>query len=544
MQDHKSNLQPNNHEVEAKPKRKIVHRIVRRVPAKKTTNINHDVILEDDEEVAESKIIASQTKKVSPRVLLAEEEPIESNITNSEINNVLVTPKTPKEMILNELRHPKRDDVLNSNTTHTQHDENQKKPKANIWPYVTTSKQNSKESKESIDTEIEEEEEYESNTTKNYFSWIPWVIIPLIVTGIVIFALSYLAGAEVTIQPKIKTITLATDLIAEKDAGQSKSIPLTVLLVEDKVSTDVDATESKTTIATASGKILVSNKQKVVQTLIKTTRFESSDGKIYRIRENIKIPAAVGDKAGTKEVMVYAESAGPEYNKKDITDFTVPGFKGKPQFDLVTAKSLGPMDGGSSGVKKSVSKETTEEISKNLRIELENKLRARVSRELLQNQVAYENLYQFEYKEPTLEASETPEKAKIVLSGTLAIPIFSKPDLAKELAKASVENYAGEDISLDKIEQISVKFSEGQKINLFTDSKVSFRFEGESKFIWNVDTKAFAKALLNVSKEDASSVSKKFTGIDKTTVSIHPFWKNYFPGNVDDIKITVVETIK
>ncbi len=544
MQDHKTKSISSD-AAQVKPKRKIIHRIVRRVPKAK---IPETIQKPHEDEIFNEVISAPRILKHgdNPTKILADEKPVYSDPEVIQNNDLLKNEDIgPKEMILKELSQAKEVKKVPSQISYNQLDSTAKNPIANIWPYIAASKQQSKDEIEATDRKFSgDDNDDDVSPEHNYFSWIPWVIIPLIVTGIVIFVMSYLAGADVVITPKTKNLTIATDLVAEKNADQTKSIPLTVLLIEDKVTSDVPASESKTTIATASGKITVSNKQKIVQTLIKTTRFESADGKIYRIRDNVKVPAAVNDKPGQIDVIAYAESAGPEYNKKDPTDFTIPGFKGKPQFQLVTARSIGSIGGGSSGVKKSVPKEVMDELAKNMRIDLENKLRARVTRELLQNQVGYESLYQFEYKEVALEASDAPEKARVAMSGTLAVPVFDKADLARELAKASIEGYTGESITLDKIEQLNVKFSEGQKINIFTDPKVSFRFDGDAKFTWSVDSKAFAKALINVSQDDTSRVSKRFSGIEKVSATLRPFWKSYFPSNVKDINVVVLEAGK
>lgn len=534
-------------EISSPPKRRIVRRIVRRVPKPKEVATGPVV----SEEIAALPIlqkapVTGSGRVIEPskeaRALLADEEPVH---VEEPTRPAFVAPPQeksgPKEMILEQLGQKKERPAIQNQSTLSPEG---RSPIESIWPYIAAAKQhtNADATVERADSktrnmnnpEVEEVEHH-------YFAWMPWVLIPLAVVGIVLFGLSYFAGAEVLVTPKTQQVPVIADLQTEKNADPAKLLPLTVLILEDKVTSDVPATESKTTIATASGKVTVYNKQKVAQTLIKTTRLEAPDGKIYRIRENVKVPAATGDKPGTLEVTVYAESAGPEYNRKAATDYTIPGFKGKPQFQLVYAKSTGEITGGSSGVKKSVTNETMDELAKQMRIELENKLRGRVSRELLQTQVAYESLYQFDYKEPSLEASDAPEKARVALTGTLAVPVFERTLLSRELAKIAIKEYVGEDLLLDKIDQFAPKLAEGQKVNLLTDEKATFHFEGDARFIWTVDAQAFARALLNVAKSDVSRVAARFTGIDKVSATLNPVWKSYFPGNVDDIKVKIVQ---
>jgi hypothetical protein len=266
---------------------------------------------------------------------------------------------------------------------------------------------------------------------------------------------------------------------------------------------------------------------------------EAADGKIYRIHENVTIPAAKVTKPGTLDVTVYAESSGPDYNRKGPAEFTLPGFKGKPQFTLVGANLIGEITGGSAGVKKSVPNDVLDGVAQKLKIELENKLRARANQEILPSQIGYEGLYQFTYKDPVLEASDAPEKARAVLSGTLSAPVFDRVLFTKALAKLSVKDYNDEDITLSHLETLPVTYTEGQKIDLMSDDKVSFHVEGAASFIWKVDTDTFTRALLNVAKDDVKKVMTRFPSIDHVDATLRPVWKQYFPGSVKDFVVTV-----
>ena len=48
----------------------------------------------------------------------------------------------------------------------------------------------------------------------------------------------------------------------------------------------------------ASGQIVISSKLEAPQQLVKTTRFEAPNGHIYRIDQDITVPAAAKDSAG------------------------------------------------------------------------------------------------------------------------------------------------------------------------------------------------------------------------------------------------------
>jgi hypothetical protein len=82
------------------------------------------------------------------------------------------------------------------------------------------------------------------------------------------------------------------------------------------------------------------------------TRFESPDGKIYRIEKPLLIPGAKEERGtlvpGSIEAEVVAENPGEEYNK-ELADFTVPGLKGSALFEKFYARSKGVLAGGRRG---------------------------------------------------------------------------------------------------------------------------------------------------------------------------------------------------
>ncbi len=126
----------------------------------------------------------------------------------------------------------------------------------------------------------------------------------------------------------------------------------------------------------AKGKIWIYNAfNSSPQTLVATTRFETPDGKIFRIINQVKVPAAkVQDgkiiPSGI-EADIVADKAGPDYNLGPIARLTIPGFKGSPRFDGFYGEIKEPTKGGFIG-KKAVA--TAEDI-KNARAKAEELLR-------------------------------------------------------------------------------------------------------------------------------------------------------------------------
>jgi len=98
-----------------------------------------------------------------------------------------------------------------------------------------------------------------------------------------------------------------------------------------------------TTIAgVATGSVTLTNKTALEQDLIATTRLQTADGTLFRLKTAVKIPAN-----GTATADVYADKSGAT---GDIgpTHFIVPGLPAKEQ-SLIYADSSAPMSGGEAG---------------------------------------------------------------------------------------------------------------------------------------------------------------------------------------------------
>ena len=113
-----------------------------------------------------------------------------------------------------------------------------------------------------------------------------------------------------------------------------------------------NATGKKLQDQKAQGIVAVFNKSKTPQVLIASTRLEAPDGKVYRIPKTIVVSGAKtqGGKTtpGVLDVTVVADKPGVEYNL-GLSDFTLPGLKGSPKYELVFARSKTEISGGASG---------------------------------------------------------------------------------------------------------------------------------------------------------------------------------------------------
>jgi len=128
--------------------------------------------------------------------------------------------------------------------------------------------------------------------------------------------------------------------------GETLKLAIPINNVQPKLAQLKAGTENLKWLASrAYGTMTIFNDTDIPQRFIRNTRFESPNGKIFRIPQSVTIPAKTGNVPGSITSTVFADTTGPEYNIPP-TNFTVPGFKGTDRYNLFYGRSYQPMSGG------------------------------------------------------------------------------------------------------------------------------------------------------------------------------------------------------
>jgi hypothetical protein len=153
----------------------------------------------------------------------------------------------------------------------------------------------------------------------------------------------FMSRAEVVVTFKTSDGSQTVAVTASKTVARSQANGALVLPGEL-----LTQTRNTTQFFPATGKAVVSQKAAArlviynaysseAQSLVATTRFETPDGKIFRLDAAVTVPGAkIQDGKiipSSIEVAVTADKPGEEYNIGPIPKLTIPGFKGTPKFD-------------------------------------------------------------------------------------------------------------------------------------------------------------------------------------------------------------------
>lgn len=369
------------------------------------------------------------------------------------------------------------------------------------------------------------------------------VVFVVVLVGILLSIM--FSGATVTVHPRHQEAFVNGNFIATQDDVPGQ-LPFKTVTAEKVASKEVPATKSEQVEERASGKITIYNNfDATPQRLIKNTRFESKDGKIFRINESITVP---GKKVGTDgtavpgsvEAVVFADAPGDTYNIP-ASEFKIPGFEGTDRYNGFYATSKEPMTGGFKGTRNSIDDTALASI----RAELENQVKTDLSAQTNTPEQVTEGYYSFKgasfFELESLPIENVGDNVKLQVKGTLHTALFDKAQFAAHLASAAIAGYDNTDIVLENPDDLKVTIT---PIDQDLESEMpwqnkSLRVEihGTGKFVWQYNEEQLKKDLSGKEKDALNSILSGYPSIEKAEVAIRPFWKKTFPQEVGKIKI-------
>ncbi len=370
--------------------------------------------------------------------------------------------------------------------------------------------------------------------------WIAAGIVVCTLVGLLLAAL--FEGASITVTPRAQSVILNDTLTASPNAP-TDSLAYETLSLDRQTSRDIPARGTTQVERRASGGITIYNAYgKEPQKLIKNTRFETQDGKIYRINESVTVPGAttLADKSirpGEITVTVYADSAGEEYNH-GATTFTIPGFKGDPRFDKFSAKSTTAITGGYIGEEKIVADADLSEALASMHTELTQSLNEALVAELPVGYILLPSTIALAFTESPREQGGG-ETAKVILMGHAKAAMVREKDLAGEIAKKHVEGYAGEALLFRDKNALSVTTP---PVAILGDDALTLTLSGEPVLVWQFDSESLKVALAGKDRAAFETAIATFKpAIARAEASIRPFFKSAFPSDPEDIEVYVEE---
>lgn len=237
---------------------------------------------------------------------------------------------------------------------------------------------------------------------------------------------------------------------------------------------------------------------------------------------------------GQLKVKVYADQPGEKYNT-GLTDFTIPGFEGLPQFDNFFARSSTKMSGGFVGTVKTVDSEDLEMTRVKLQSELNSLLAQKMSGETPEGFFLLDESLSIDFENSIDEKSE--QLVSITEIGTAYAIILDKEKLEAVLSENSLRETAP--IKIANLETLNFNII-GDSFDVKNSTSFELNIEGNPQFVWVVSEEDIKRDLAGEPRRNLQALLSKYSSIDEAEAATKPFWKRSFPKDEEKIYIEIV----
>jgi len=369
-----------------------------------------------------------------------------------------------------------------------------------------------------------------------------WIIASLVVVfcvGAGLLLSTLFAGASVTVFEKRAPVQGPVTLTASLNPVTG-SLGYGLMSGTRSATTTVPATGTKNVSRAASGPITIYNAYSTEsQRLIARTRFESPDGKIYRIQDSVEVPGATKKADGSLTpgsliATVYADAPGASYNKSGETRYTLPALKGDPRYEGMYAIGQS-VSGGFEGPEPAVAPADLSKAETALQQGLAQAAQSALAAQIPVGYLAVPGTLEVAYNDILQTAGEN-NTAVLTQTATMQAAIVKVDDLANAVAKQAISGYGGEAITF--VDPVQVVIAATSTNATEGDTSLTLNLSGNLGLMWRYDPAAVKSALVGKAKAEFESIIKSFApAINRAEAKIRPFWDNTFPDNPEDIEV-------
>lgn len=362
---------------------------------------------------------------------------------------------------------------------------------------------------------------------------------------ILVFSImSLFSSATLSYVPKSLAIAYNGEAFKAQKSGESALLYSVVKLSGDK-GLSVPASGEEKVSRKATGTIMIYNNASTeAQKLVENTRFESPEGKIYRISKAVTIPGKKTvsgvSQPGSVEAQVVADVAGEEYNT-GLVDWTVPGLKGTPRYTTIYARSKTAMTGGFVGMEKVVKPEELAKAKSTLKTSLSADLLAKAQAEVPVDFVLFPDLSSVVYEDLPQTNTGSGDSVTINIRGHLYGVMFKRSDFAFALGAKKATLTKADNLEVKSYEALKVSFAGAPPADLLSVSEVNFKVTGSTQLLWKTDEVALKSDLSGKKKSELSMILKNYPTISTAKAVLRPLWKTSFPEGAEKITIKKVD---
>ncbi len=359
----------------------------------------------------------------------------------------------------------------------------------------------------------------------------------VVIFGIIFYSAPFFTNAIVTVTPKQGSFTLNTDMIASTD--NSSALKYHTLKSSAIESTLVKADEKKMVSERAMGEVMVYNGYSTQnQRLITNTRFEGTNGLIYRIVESVSVPGSkiVSGKSvpGSIKAILRADEPGLAHNTKNM-DFSIPAFKGTPKHKTIYARSTNKIDGGLIGEVRVVNAKLRDETIAILKAKSLLSLGDIISKKTPPDMISFSGTDKISYE--ILMDEQQTSGVKVSIEATTYSVLFNRDVLTTQISNILNPDAKDQSMRILNLEDVVITPSDDSLISIGEGKPLKLNITGRPYMVWNFSKEKLLASILGKSKGSIPDILINHPEIAKIDIVSKPFWKNFLPKSSEKIKI-------
>lgn len=370
--------------------------------------------------------------------------------------------------------------------------------------------------------------------------WVLALISLVVLGGAAAFI--FLPSTSVAIEPRVQVVPFdALSIFTASPQGDGTTgITYRVVTETFEDSAVVPANGVEHAEEKATGVVTVYNEYSTDPVkLIKNTRFQTSDGLIFRIPASVDVPGMRGTTPGSIEVTVFADQTGENYNIGPTDKFTIPGLRSTPEmYTKVYARSTTAFSGGFSGDRPAVSTSVLEAARAEVRGRLNEKAQT-LHETVGEGSIAFPGLMRVSFE--TLPPSMDGSSVRINERAVVKLAVLDAAAFAQTIGQAVSADAEGQSVRIRFSDDVVAQTTEEVTAADIGANPLEFSLSGRAQLIWNIDAAALSEALAGRDESAFETIVQGFPAIERAEARITPLWSSSFPKDPQDIKIDVAD---
>lgn len=360
--------------------------------------------------------------------------------------------------------------------------------------------------------------------------WLIFLAVVILALGGLAKTVSIFSSAIIKVTPKTKTLAINSAFTARsEEAGENVYFQTAELSYEATKS--ITASSQKVLNQKSSGTVALFNNNSKNQFLVKETRLETPDGKIYKTEKSVTIPAN-----SSVDVTVFADQSGQSYNI-GLTDFKLPGFKGSPKYETVLGRSRTEIGGGFVGQASVLSAEELDSAQKELRAEVEEYLTKSIEQNKPLGFLAFPGSTKIEFATSTDNpvVGAAGESFEIKQSARAYVHLIKADDLERKLTetlKSQLTPASDSGLRISNLNNLNFTLNSAQE----DGRSINFALKGNATFVWNANKDSLLGEMRATKPSDYNKILQAHPEIEKAEITFSPSWWKFIPRNEATVK--------